>query len=132
MSRKHKSRSGSKTQNDRWLGIVLGLCIFVVVAVVCEYVGVPLYIRPFSLYACVFAGLMYVFFKQYGTRLWFWLTMTMITIAHLPILIVFAGPIDRASPALTIPVTLLDGVIFVMALVFIADQFEKRRGAKHL
>jgi len=111
---------------DKGIGYIVGAGVFIVSIVVCKLLGIPQYIRPAGLYGCVLAGILYVHFEKHGSRLWFWVTILIITACHIAVFIRFIQQIDDASPLLTIPLAMLDGILIVVLIVYLGVRFEKR------
>ena len=107
----------------KWVGVAIGLSALAIAVVVCEYLGTPRYIRPFGLFGCVVTVVTYVTFESFATRVWYWMTVIAVTAAHAVLLATFADAISRASSLLTIPLGMLDGVLFIIIIVLVAARF---------
>jgi hypothetical protein len=113
----------------KWVFVSIGFCVFTIAAVVCEYLGTPRYIRGFTLFGCVVTVVIYVTFESFATRVWYWMTVIAVTAVHALLLVAFADAITRASSALTIPLGMLDGFVFIIIIVLVAARFERREGS---
>jgi hypothetical protein len=116
-----KKRRGTGTA---W-NYVLGGAIMIFSFVICSALGKPEYTRACGLLGCVAANVLLVQFGDYGRKAWFCAVLTIAVAAQIPIVTAYNAQIVRASPVVTIPVAILDGLVIVTIVVLIRTKLDE-------
>jgi hypothetical protein len=113
-----RHRSNQKRNGKSYAGFLIGILAMIVAIAVGQYSNHPELIRLIGYTLGIFAAIVYVFWSSLGRRVWFWLTLLVLTISEFAALLRTAGEFDRVSAQLSIPVGIAAGV-FNIAIIFI-------------